>query len=206
MKNFIRISLVALAIICCGSAANAQFRWGVAAGGTLTNLHFKQDLVTVKQQFGGQAGVVAELMFPGVGFGIDFGLIYNLGGAKVNLGEKPIWASQGYGNERIMLHQLIIPLHLRFKWTRMNGLEEYVAPFVFAGPDLTILAGHSNCKAMKWAGGDVGLTGGVGFELCKRWQISGSYSWGMTYILKTALLTNYSAQTRQWTVRLADFF
>lgn len=196
---------LALALAAAAPAA-AQFRYGPVLGGTITNLKFKQDLASVSQTPGMQAGLQTELMFPGIGFGIDFGLIYNMAGANVNLGDKLIWASQGYGKERIMLHQLNIPFHLRFKYTRLNGLEERFAPFVYGGPDFNILLGHSHCDAMAWAGGDLSLTAGAGVELMRHWQVSASYNWGMTYALKTQLLTNYSARTRQWTVRVAYLF
>lgn len=207
MKKTIAKILVALCLTLAAFVpASAQFRYGPVLGGTITNLAFKQDLATVTQTPGFQTGVQTELMFPGIGFGIDFGLIYNMGGANVNLGEKLIWSSQGYGKERIMLHQLNIPIHLRFKYTRLNGLEDYFAPFVYGGPDFNILVGHSRCHAMQWAGGDLSLTAGAGVELMRHWQVSASYSWGMTYALKTQLLTNYSARTRQWTIRLAYLF
>lgn len=202
MKRYIIILMMAVAAV----AAHAQFRYGPAAGVTITDLKFKQDLVTVDQTVGGTAGLQCEMMFPGIGFGIDFGLMYNLMGAKVNLGEKKIWASEGYGNERLALHYIQIPVHLRFKWTRMDGLEDIVAPFIYGGPDFTILAAHGNCKAMDYAGGELGLTAGLGFEFFKKWQISGSYTWGMTYAMKAKLLDNWSARNREWTVRLAYFF
>ena len=120
MKKLLLTIIALMAVV----AANAEFRYAGIAGPTLTNLSFKQDLVTVSQTPGFQAGVQGEMMFPGLGFGIDLGLIYNMAGAKVNLGEKLIWQSQGYGDARIMLHQINIPFHLRFKYTRLGGLEE----------------------------------------------------------------------------------
>lgn len=186
--------------------ANAQFRRSVVMGGLLTNLHFKQDLVSVDKTPAFQAGVQGELMFPGIGFGVDFGFIYNMAGANVNLGERKIWASQGYGKERLMLHQLQIPFHLRFKWSRLNGLEDYLMPFVYGGPEFNILLGHNKCDAIKYSGGDLSLGCGVGVELYRRWQVSAAYTWGMTYALKTQLLTDFSAKTRQWTLRVGYFF
>ena len=202
MKKYIIILLMSVAAV----AAHAQFRYGPAAGVTVSDLKFKQDLVSVDQTVGGTAGIQCEMMFPGIGFGIDFGLMYTLMGAKVNLGEKKIWSVDGYGNERLALHYIQIPLHLRFKWTRMEGLEDYIAPFVYGGPDFTILAAHGKCDAMKYAGGELGLTAGLGFELYKKWQISASHTWGMTYAMKAQLLDNWSARNREWTVRLAYFF
>lgn len=205
-KTATKILIAIVVAVAAALPASAQFRYGPMLGATVTNLAFKQDLAPVSQTAGMQAGIQTELMFPGIGFGIDFGLIYNLAGANVNLGDKLIWSSQGYGKERIMLHQLNIPFHLRFKYTRLGGMEEYFAPFVYGGPDFNILLGHSHCNAMEWSGGDLSLTAGAGAELLRHWQVSASYTWGMTYALKTQLLTNYSARTRQWTVRVAYLF
>lgn len=206
MKVHIHRILLALVCICATCMANAQFRYGVVAGPTLTNLHFKQDIVTIKQTPGMQMGLQCEMMFPGIGFGIDFGFIYNMAGAKVNLGERLMWQVEGYGDERIMLHQINLPFHLRFKYTNLNGLEDIIAPFVYGGPDFNINVAHSHCDAMSFTTGDLGLTAGIGAEIHKRWQISGSYCWGMTYSLKAKILQNYSATTRQWTLRVAYFF
>ena len=52
---------------------SAQFRYGPTVGVDLTTLKFKQDLFTVDQSVGYQAGVQCEMMFPGIGCGIDFG-------------------------------------------------------------------------------------------------------------------------------------
>lgn len=207
MKHqFIKLLTILSLVIGSSLAANAQFRYAAIVGFENTNLKFKQDLVNVSHTPSFQVGVQGEMMFPGLGFGIDLGLIYNQLGAKVNLGERKIWASQGFGDERVRLHTLQIPLHLRFKWTRMNGLEDIVAPFVYGGPDFNILVGHGDCDAFKYAGGDLSLSAGGGVELFRRWQLSFQYSWGMTYALKTKLLDNYSARSRSYAIRLAYFF
>ena len=187
-------------------AASAQFRYAPIAGVNVNNLVFKQDLVNVWQQVGYTGGIQGELMFPGIGFGIDIGLMYNQQGAKVGLGEKEVWSSDGYGNERVFIHSLLIPVHIRFKYTRLDGLEEKIAPLVFGGPDFNIQVAHGHCKAFDYSGGDLGLTVGAGAEIFQRWQLTASYTWGMTYVLKTKLLDDFSARSRQWMVRLAYFF
>lgn len=206
MKKIFFAAIAAIMLFCASAPASAQFRYAPVVGVNMTTLSFKHDLAPVSQTVGGQAGVLAELMFPGIGFGLDFGAIYNMGGAKVDLGAKEMWESQGYGNERIMLHQLNIPFHLRFKWTRLGGLEDVIAPFAYGGPDFNILLGHSKCEAMQFAGGALSVTAGLGAELWRKWQVSVSYTWGMTYCMKANILTDYSARGRQWTVRVARFF
>ncbi|MCI9055529.1 MAG: PorT family protein [Muribaculaceae bacterium] len=203
MKKFLILSIILLSVF---GAAKAQFRYGPVVGVTLNRLVFKQDLVDVTQQVGYMAGIQGELMFPGIGVGIDLGLLYNQQGAMVKLGQKEIWASEGYGSERVYLHNIQIPVHLRFKYTRLNGIEDKIAPIVFGGPEFNIQVAHGRCDAFKYSGGDLGLTAGVGAELFRRWQVTGSYTWGMSYALKTKLLDDFSAQSRQWTVKVAYFF
>lgn len=206
MKRKLVSTIILMAALLLPLSSNAQFRRSVVAGVNINDLVFKQDLVGVSSMVGAQAGVEGELMFPGIGFGLSFGLMYNQLGGQVNLGEKKIWASEGYGNEKLYLHNITIPLHLRFKWTRLNGFEDTLAPLIFGGPEFSILAGHSKCDAIKWAGGDLGLTAGIGAEIFKKWQVTASYTWGMTYSLKTQLLDDYSARQRHWAVRVAYFF
>ena len=204
--------IIAFTILFAALPAAAQFRYAPVAGVTLNNLKFQQDLFPVDQTVGFEAGVQGELMFPGIGFGIDFGLIYNLMGAKVDLGTREVWASDGFGKYTNALHVLQIPFPLRFKWTRMNGVEDYIAPFVYGGPDFGILVGHSNIKGnpgvpnpFKYSGGDLGLSVGGGAEIFKRWQVSVQYTWGMGYLTKTRKLDNQAARNRQWVFRVAYF-
>lgn len=206
MKRFIAAIIIAAVLCGFSHSANAQFRYGPIAGPNLSNLVFKQDLVSVSQTVGATAGIQGELMFPGIGFGIDIGLLYNQLGAKVNLGEREVWSSLGYGDERVWLHYIQIPLHLRFKYTRLDGLEEKIAPLIFGGPDFTILAAHGGCDAFEYAGGELGVTAGGGVELWRNWHVTLSYTWGMTYALKTKLLDDFSARNRHWTVRVAYLF
>lgn len=184
----------------------AQFRYAPTVGVEYSNLNFKQDLIDVKSAPGLRAGVNGEYMFPGIGFGLDIGAFYSMLGSKVNLGQKQIWASEGYGNERVYLHYLEIPVNLRFKWTRMQGLEDYVAPFVVGGPVFDFLLGHSNIKAMKYAGGTLGLRVGGGVEICRNWQVQLSYTWGMTYALKTVKLDQFSARNKYFSLTLSRYF
>ena len=206
MKRSLTALMIAVVALCAVSTARAQMRWGASAGININNMKFKQELFGVSSAVGESAGVRGEMMFPGIGFGMEVGLYYQQQGATLALGDKPIWSTQGYGDERVFLHSLSIPFNLKFKWTRMQGLEDYVAPFVFGGPIFQIQAGHSKCDALKYSGGDVELCAGIGFEVLKRWQIAGSYTWGMTYALKTAQLVDVSARNRTWDVRVTYFF
>jgi len=199
------LAVVAAALI-TSPAASAQFRYGPMAGVNFTKFAFKQDLVTVDSHVGPAAGLAGEMMFPGIGIGIDVGLMYQMRGSKLHLGEREIWSSQGYGTETMSLHMVSIPVHLKLKWQRLNGFEEKVAPIVYAGPTFSFMAAHSKIDAFSYSGGDVAVDVGLGAEFLRHWQLTGGYSFGATYLTKAKILTNYSARANSWNIRLAYYF
>lgn len=192
--------------------SRADFRWGAQAGIGITNLSFKQTLsspegtVDVTGNVGPRIGVQGEMNFPGIGIGLRIGAIYAMDGATMTLGDKKIWASDGYGKTHLMLHTLEIPINLQLKWTRLNGFEDTLAPLIFAGPVFSFNIAHSSCKAFEYPFGSVGLRAGLGAQIYKNWQLCGSYTWGMTYATKAVKLENYSARNRIWAVSLTRFF
>lgn len=204
MKKIFSIIVLMTAFFSFNAAA--QFRYGPTVGVDFTNLKFKQSLFTVDKSTAYQAGVQCEVMFPGIGFGIDFAGLYQQMGATLHFGERKVWSSQGFGTHRAYLHYLSIPLNLRFKWTRMNGLEDYIAPYVFGGPALSFMLGHSHVEPLEYTTADLALQVGFGLEVMKDWQIQGSYTWGMTYAVRTKILDDFSAKNRMWSVRLIRYF
>lgn len=205
MKKILAIVMLFIAMLGVNEV-QGQTRWGVVAGVDFTNLSFDQDLFTINQNVGATAGVTGELMIPGIGFGVDASLLYTQRGATLNLGERPLWSSQGYGKENMLLHYLEIPIHLKFKFKNLNGLENTIMPILFAGPEFSFLVGHSNIKAMEYAGGEFGIDVGVGCEILQRFQVNASYCWGMSYALKTKQLDDFSARNRCWKLACTYFF
>ncbi len=200
------IALTAVIMSIGTTTASDQLRRDATAGNSMTDMHFKQQLVTVKKTPGFAAGIIGEMIFPGVGFGLDIGAQYQMLGAKANLGEKLMWNSQGYGNQRFYMHTLSIPVHLRFKYTRLNGFEEYLAPLIYVGPSFDFLLGHSKCEAFSFPFGSIGIAMGIGAEIFRKWQVTASFNLGMTYVTKADILTDYSAQNRVWKLSVAYFF
>lgn len=202
MKRFI----LALVIAVTALSASAEFRWGPTAGVNFSSLHWKQKLLTTKGLTGFDAGVAGELMIPGIGFGIDLALRYNMHGANLNFGDFKVWAIDGIKNQNIWLHTLEIPINLKFKWTRMNGLERYIAPFVYGGPVFDFTLATTKCPAIEHPAGYVSLQVGGGAEVFEHFQISAGYSWGVSYQVRTKKLDNYSASPRGAFIQLAYFF
>lgn len=204
--KILKYILLVVALLGAGSASRAEFRYGVQAGVNITDLSFKQDLFQIDQAVGPRVGVQGEMMFPGIGIGLRIGALYTMKGVTMDLGSRKIWAVDGYGKEHVYFHTLEIPVNLEFKWTRMNGLEDYIAPFVFGGPVFDFTLAHTSLKAFEFPFGSIGLRAGLGAEIFKRWQVAASYTWGMTYSTKAVKLENFSAQYRYWSVSATYFF
>ncbi len=208
MKRRLLAALAAVVIMFAGaSTASAEFRYGPSLGLTYNDLMWKQDLFTVDKTMGFSAGIIGEKMFPGIGFGVDIGLFYEMRGAKLHMGEKPMWEYMGLGTVDMRLHTLVIPVHVRFKYTRLNGVEDKIAPLLFLGPSLGILVGHSDSKgALKYSGADLGLDFGLGAEIFRKWQVTAGYTLGVTEACKGNMLTNFTARNSVWTFKVSYLF
>lgn len=205
MKRIFALIILAVSIV-GAFTANAQFRYGPNVGINLTELNFRQKLATVDKSVGYSAGIMGELMFPGIGFGLDIGLRYEQRGATLHLGEYEMWAKQGYSDPRIYLHYAEVPVHLKFKYTNLNGFEDTLAPFVFAGPSFGFLVAHSKVNCMSYPVGEVGIDMGIGAEIRRHWQVAATYNLGLTYALKDKILTDYSARNSTWGLRVTYLF
>ncbi len=191
--------------------SEAQMRWGVTVGADITGLKWSQSSFrtqpfTSDQSTGYFAGVIGEYTIPGIGFCVDLGLQYAQRGATMNLGDFRVWSADGYGKERSYLHYIDIPLHVRFKYSNLNGIERIVAPFVFAGPSISILAAHNDLDAFDYKPVVFGLEVGLGVELFRNYQLSASYNWDVTGAMKAVKLDNFSAKNRTWKIGLTYLF
>lgn len=202
MKKFLTLLLLAVFSL----SASAEFRWGPTAGVNFNNFYWKQPLLESSMSTGFQAGIMGEIMIPGIGFGIDMAARYNMHGASVNLGDHYVWSVDGYENQTLRLHALDIPVHLRFKWTRMDGFEKYVAPFAFVGPVFSFNLSQSKCDAIEHPAGSIGVEFGIGGEFIEHIQLAVSYQLGATYDLRTVKLDNLSARSSSWNINIAYLF
>ena len=198
--------ILTLLIVLTSFSTMAEFRWGPTAGVNFSTLSWKQDLVETRMRTGFNAGVMGEIMIPGIGFGVDIGLKYAMHGAKVNFGEREVWKMDNFGNETVTFHTLQIPLNVRFKYTRMNGFENYLAPFVYGGPVFTFNLSTSKLSCIEHPVGSFALQCGIGAEIYEKWQISAGYLWGLSYDVRTVKLDNFSARNRGWQINLAWLF
>ena len=209
MRSYIKLIMLALAILCAVSAfAQPERRWGVTIGGNYNEIHFKQsDIFDSDPMFGGSIGVTGDLMIPGVGFGVDGSILYTLRQGKVHFGDKKAWAAQGIETQSVQLHYIDVPLNLKFRYSRLGGTESTIMPFAYVGPTFSFLAGHNKVDdALNYTTVNVLLHAGIGVELFNKVQISGGYSFSVGQNLKTKILDEHSAKHRTWFIQATYFF
>lgn len=182
-------------------------RWGATLGANYNTVHFKQsDIMKVDAGFGPIAGLTGEMNIPGIGFAVDLSLLYSMRTSKLHLGDRKVWSSLGYGNETCMMHYIDIPLTLKLKYNRLNGLEDKFKPMVYFGPVFSIIAGKNLTDVLSYTSVSVMLRAGLGMELCNRWQLSAAYSFSVGNTLRTQLLEENYAKNRCWSLTLSYYF
>ena len=203
-----KITLLITALLITAAAATAQTtsRWGITAGANINEVHFKQhDIVPAERAWGPQVGVTGEMNFSGIGFGVEASALYTLKQGKVNYGEKTAWASIGAGNETVSMHYLDVPLHLKFKWRRMNGLETTIMPLAYFGPQFSFLLHGNHGGLNKYTPVSVYLDMGIGIELKERVQLRGGYNFSIGQSFHTKLLDQNVAKNRTWYFNVTYF-
>lgn len=196
-----RISLLIAALVLTTAATMAQTssRWGITAGANINNVHFKQhDIMPSKTMWSPQVGVTGEMNFSGVGFGVDGSVLYSLKQGKVNYGDRTAWSSLGYGNETVSMHYIDVPLHLKLKWRRLEGLENTIMPMIYVGPQFSFLAYGNHKSLNSYPPVNVYLDMGAGIELMERVQIRGGYNFSIGQSFHTKILDDNVAKNRTW--------
>ena len=209
MRIYIKYTLITIALLSAlSSVAQPVRRWGITVGGNYNEIHFKQsDLFESDRMFGPSIGVTGDMMIPGVGFGIDASILYTMRQGRLHLGDRRVWESLGLGNEVARQHYIDVPLNLKFRYSRLGGLESTIMPFIYAGPTFSFLVGHNKVgDALKYTGVNVLLHAGIGVELFNKVQVSGGYSFSVGQNLGTKLLDDNVAKHRTWFVQATYFF
>lgn len=209
MRSYIKYTLITIALLSAlSSVAQPVRRWGITVGGNYNEIHFKQsDLFESDRMFGPSIGVTGDMMIPGVGFGIDASILYTMRQGRLHLGDRRVWESLGLGNEVARQHYIDVPLNLKFRYSRLGGLESTLMPFIYAGPTFSFLVGHNKVgDALKYTDVNVLLHAGIGVELFNKVQVSGGYSFSVGQNLGTKLLDDNVAKHRTWFVQATYFF
>ena len=203
-----KIALLITTLLLAATTATAQTtsRWGITAGANYNEVHFKQtDIAPSKRAFGPQLGVIGEMNFSGIGFGVEGGLLYTMKQGKVNYGSRTMWAAVGAGDEMVSMHYLDVPLHLKFKWHRLGGMESTFMPLLYFGPQFSFLLHGNHGDINKYSPVSVYLDMGIGCELMERVQLRGGYNFSVGQTFHTKLLDENVAKNRTWYFNVTYF-
>ena len=189
------------------ASAQSESRWGVTAGANFNNIHFKQtDIISVDRGWGPVAGVTGEVNIQGIGFSIDGSLLYSMRSGTIHYGERKVWSSQGLGNETCLMHNIDLPLNVKFKFQRLGGFENTLMPMIYVGPTFSFLVGKNLGETNDYNPVSVLVHFGAGVEISRRVQVGVSYSFSVGETFRTRLLDEMIAKNRCWNASLTYYF
>ena len=194
VKYYVFVLLLTLAVM----PAAGQVRVGLRAGIAVNGLQLDRDIVSSSNRAGYTGGLVLDLNIPVVGLGIEASAMYTYRNNRLTSGDR-IYKR----------HYIDIPLYARYRLT-LPGVERFFAPYVFTGPDFSILfdddapVGINNSRT--YTSWDVG----GGADLFKHVRLSVNYGIGITRAMEIIdheyAGTQVDGKDRHWTLNIAYFF
>lgn len=198
MKTLQKVLLVAFVAIFSFGYASADFRFGVKAGLNITNFDINDPAGTFTNEAnrtGWQAGIMAEFTLPILNLGMDASVLY----ARQNLNDNEAYENKDF---------LDIPVNIKWK-IGLPVVGNIITPMIFTGPDFLIALNKETFSNIESRTCEVGWNFGLGVELLKHLQITGSYSLGLNDVAKYTDVVNTSdlkAKKNYWTVSAAYLF
>lgn len=203
MKNLRRLLILVMVLVIGTGMAEAEFRFGVKAGVAVNKLHFDSSVFDADNRTGFTGGVMTEFTIPIVNLGFDLSLMYTRMNSEV---EVPSTVGNGYEVESVGKDFLQIPLNLKYK-LNLPVVGSIIKPMIFTGPSFNFKLNKNTWEHMKTKTCQVAWNLGIGVELIKHLQISGSYAWGMNNVAKHLVnAQNIDLKNNYWTVTAAWLF
>lgn len=205
MKSYKKIILTLIVALCGMGVANAQFRFGVKAGLNMNSLHLNnlEDNFNKDNHCGYTLGVMTEFQVPIIGLAFDLSAMYTRMNSDLDA-KVPNEENVSYNK-----NFLEIPLNLKYK-IGLPLVGSIITPYVFTGPSFAIKLDKNSLDAIKTKTCQVAWNVGLGVELVKHLQISGSYGFGMNNIAKMTGVVNTTndvkVKNNYWTVTAAWLF
>lgn len=204
MKSYKKIILTLIVALCGMGVANAQFRFGVKAGLNMNSLHLNnlEDNFSKDNHCGYTVGVMTEFQVPIIGLAFDLSAMYTRMNSDLD-SKVPEEENVAYNK-----NFLEIPLNLKYK-IGLPLVGSIITPYVFTGPSFAIKLDKNSLDAIKTKTCQVAWNVGLGVELIKHLQISGSYGFGMNNVAKFTGLVNtetVKVKNNYWTVTAAWLF
>lgn len=193
-KRILFVLLMAAMVV----AASAQVRLGLRAGVTLGEMHFDRDVINSDNRMGYTGGLVLDLGIPVVGLGIEASAMYTY--RKNRLTD---------GTHVFKRHYIDIPVYARYRLS-LPRVEHVVAPYVFTGPDFSILFDENAPSNFENRRTRLSWDVGAGVDLFTHLRLSATYGLGiskaMEYIDREYTGERVNGKDKYWTLNAAWLF
>ncbi len=201
MKSYKKILLTLLIAVLGMGMAQAQFRWGIKAGVNLNSLNPKNmsESFTKDNRCGVTVGLMTEFQVPLIGLCFDLSAMYTRMNSDFGVANE---------DEKIGKDFLEIPLNLKYKFG-LPVVGNVFTPYLFTGPDFAIKLNKNTLSDIQTKTCQVAWNVGIGFEIVKHLQISGSYGFGVNNIAKHAGINttgDVKLKNNYWTITAAYLF
>ena len=171
MKRFLAAALLAASMLCHGSDAQAQVKFGLKGGLNVTSMSLISEVFDASNRAGFFIGPTVKFTLPIVGLGVDVSALYDQRESKLT--------ADDYETESTMKTQAInIPINLRYGF----GLGSTASLYLFAGPQFGFNVGDKNQSIFKDMGewrlksSAFSVNVGVGAMLLSHLQLSANYN------------------------------
>lgn len=202
MKSYKKILLTLLIAVFGMGMAQAQFRFGIKAGLNLNSLHLKDMPATFdnENKCGYTVGLMTEFKVPLIGLCFDLSAMYTRMNSDIEKGNEDLKIGKNF---------LEIPLNIKYKFG-LPVVGSIFTPYLFTGPSFAVKLDKNTLDAFKTKTCQVAWNVGLGFELVKHLQISGSYGFGINNVAKHVSELNavgdVKVKNNYWTVTAAYLF
>lgn len=199
MKSYKKILLTLLIAVVSMGMAQAQLRFGIKAGLNLNSLHLNSAPATFSKdnKCGYTVGLMTEFKVPLIGLCFDLSAMYTR--MNTDIDENNV-------DQKIGKDFLEIPINIKYKFG-LPVVGNFFTPYIFTGPDFAFKLNKNTGHALKTKTCQTAWNVGLGFELLKHLQISGSYGFGMNNVAKHwTNAENIKVKNNYWTVTAAYLF
>lgn len=212
MNQMKKISILLLVAVLGAFGAQAQIRFGIKAGANFNKIHFSdvESSFQPDNSCGWNAGVMTEFTVPIVGLCFDASFLYSRMNNAISSDFNKEVADALDSDMSYGKNFLEIPINIKYKFG-IPVIGSIIKPFIYTGPSFAFKLDKSIMDKTFQCAWNIG----IGVELIKHLQISGSYGFGINNVAKEVLKTEapdfanvekIKAKNNYWTVSAAWLF
>lgn len=212
MNQMKKISILLLVAVLGAFGAQAQIRFGIKAGANFNKIHFSdvESSFQPDNSCGWNAGVMTEFTVPIVGLCFDASLLYSRMNNAISSDFNKEVADALDSDMSYGKNFLEIPINIKYKFG-IPVIGSIIKPFIYTGPSFAFKLDKSIMDKTFQCAWNIG----IGVELIKHLQISGSYGFGINNVAKEVMknvdpdfgdVEKIKAKNNYWTVSAAWLF